>query len=119
MFVCCSKTIKAARFGLLFCCFIVSCVRFFLERFVFPDFCTFRFSNRVHFVLPDSIANLLSSMDKEISSLEVKITKYERIKQGMMQQLLTGKIRLINALHHTKEYPILQTDNTYSFVAEP
>lgn len=26
----------------------------FLERFVFPDFCTFRFSNRAHFVLPDS-----------------------------------------------------------------
>lgn len=25
----------------------------FLERFVFPDFCTFRFSNRAHFVLPD------------------------------------------------------------------
>lgn len=78
-----------------------------------------------HIILPFSIieqraiANLLSSMDKEISSLKVKITKYERIKQGMMQQLLTGKIRLINALHHTKEYPILQTDNTYSFVAEP
>ena len=28
----------------------------FLERFVFPDFCTFRFSNRAHFVLPDSEA---------------------------------------------------------------
>lgn len=27
----------------------------FLERFVFPDFCTFRFSNRAHFVLPDSL----------------------------------------------------------------
>lgn len=33
----------------------------FLERFVFPDFCTFRFPNRAHFVLPDSIA--LSARD--------------------------------------------------------
>lgn len=28
------------------------CANFF-ARFVFPDFCTFRFSNRAHFVLPD------------------------------------------------------------------
>lgn len=28
------------------------CAKFF-ARFVFPDFCTFRFSNRAHFVLPD------------------------------------------------------------------
>lgn len=41
-----------------------------------------------------AIAEILSDMDKEIAKLEVKRTKYERIKQGMMQQLLTGKIRL-------------------------
>ena len=38
-------------------------------------------------------------MDKEIESLESKKTKYEQIKQGMMQQLLTGKIRLISQLN--------------------
>ena len=43
-----------------------------------------------------TIANILSSMDKEIESLEGKKAKYEKIKQGMMQQLLTGKIRLIS-----------------------
>lgn len=42
-----------------------------------------------------AIASVLSSMDKEIESLEGKKAKYEQIKQGMMQQLLTGKIRLI------------------------
>jgi len=42
-----------------------------------------------------TIAKILSDMDKEISDLEVKKAKYEQIKQGMMQQLLTGKIRLI------------------------
>lgn len=43
-----------------------------------------------------AIAAILSDMDKEIADLEVKKAKYEQIKQGMMQQLLTGKIRLIN-----------------------
>lgn len=42
-----------------------------------------------------AIAAVLSSMDREIESLEGKKAKYEQIKQGMMQQLLTGKIRLI------------------------
>lgn len=42
-----------------------------------------------------SIASVLTSMDEEISALEAKKAKYEQIKQGMMQQLLTGKIRLV------------------------
>ncbi|MBM6719277.1 restriction endonuclease subunit S [Bacteroides gallinaceum] len=42
------------------------------------------------------IGKILSSMDKGIESLEGKKAKYEQIKQGMMQQLLTGKIRLIS-----------------------
>ena len=42
-----------------------------------------------------AIAQVLSDMDSEIQSLEVRLTKYQSLKQGMMQQLLTGKIRLI------------------------
>ena len=42
-----------------------------------------------------AIATILSEMDNEISSLEAKSAKYESIKKGMMQELLTGKIRLI------------------------
>lgn len=42
-----------------------------------------------------AIANILSSMDTEIASLEQKRDKYIAMKQGMMQQLLTGKIRLV------------------------
>lgn len=41
------------------------------------------------------IATILSDMDAEISALEAKLAKYKQIKQGMMQNLLTGKIRLI------------------------
>jgi type I restriction enzyme S subunit len=33
-------------------------------------------------------------MDKEIETLEKKRDKYKTIKQGMMQELLTGKTRL-------------------------
>lgn len=41
-----------------------------------------------------SIANVLSSMDKEIETLNTKLEKYRNLKTAMMQQLLTGKIRL-------------------------
>lgn len=43
-----------------------------------------------------AIATILSDMDKEIEALEAKRTKYTQVKQGMMQQLLTGKIRLVD-----------------------
>ena len=42
-----------------------------------------------------AIASVLTSMDNEISALAAKKAKYEHVKQGMMQQLLTGKIRLV------------------------
>lgn len=41
------------------------------------------------------IATILSDMDNEITVLETKLTKAKKIKQGMMQNLLTGRIRLI------------------------
>lgn len=41
------------------------------------------------------IATILSDMDTEISLLEQKLEKQKQIKQGMMQNLLTGKIRLL------------------------
>lgn len=41
-----------------------------------------------------SIADILSEMDMEIATLEEKLAKYRQVKQGMMQQLLTGKICL-------------------------
>lgn len=42
-----------------------------------------------------AIAQILSDMDKEIEKINAKLTKYKEIKQGMMQELLTGKRRLI------------------------
>lgn len=43
----------------------------------------------------NTIARILNEMDKEIEALESKKAKYEQLKQGMMQELLTGKTRLV------------------------
>lgn len=42
-----------------------------------------------------AIASVLSDMDTEIEKLESQLTKYQNLKQGMVQTLLTGKIRLL------------------------
>ncbi|MBR4614403.1 MAG: restriction endonuclease subunit S [Kiritimatiellae bacterium] len=42
-----------------------------------------------------AIATVLSDIDAEIAALEADRAKYESIKQGMMQELLTGKTRLL------------------------
>ena len=41
------------------------------------------------------IAKILCDMDEQIDLLVQMLKKYHQIKQGMMQQLLTGKIRLV------------------------
>ena len=41
-----------------------------------------------------AIASVLSDMDSEIVALEAEHAKYESIKQGMMQELLTGKTKI-------------------------
>jgi len=42
-----------------------------------------------------AIASIVRDMDVEIQTLEKKLAKYRQIKQGMMQELLTGRIRLV------------------------
>ena len=46
-----------------------------------------------------AIAAVLSDMDAEIAALEQRRRKTTAIKQGMMQQLLTGKVRLLKSEH--------------------
>ena len=43
-----------------------------------------------------AIAEVLSDMDAEITALEQRREKTRVLKQGMMQELLTGKTRLVN-----------------------
>jgi type I restriction enzyme S subunit len=42
----------------------------------------------------DAIASVLSELDAELAALVARKVKAQQLKQGMMQQLLTGKIRL-------------------------
>ncbi len=44
-----------------------------------------------------AIATVLSDMDAEIAALEQRCDKTRALKQGMMQELLTGKTRLVRA----------------------
>ncbi|MFY8069006.1 MAG: restriction endonuclease subunit S [Flavobacterium sp.] len=57
--------------------------------------------NTTEIVFPKSkeeqtrIATILSDMDAEIEALEAQLAKAQQIKQGMMQELLTGRVRLV------------------------
>jgi type I restriction enzyme, S subunit len=57
--------------------------------------------NKISISLPKSeseqieIANILSDMDAEIGSISAKLAKTRQLKQGMMHELLTGRIRLV------------------------
>ena len=42
-----------------------------------------------------AIAKVLGDMDEEIAALESELAKTRQLKQGMMQELLTGKVRLV------------------------
>lgn len=60
------------------------------------DFVDFKFKAPAELVEQRAIAQVLSDMDSEIEKLEKKLAKYQQIKQGMMQELLTGRIRLVD-----------------------
>lgn len=42
-----------------------------------------------------AITNMMADLEKDISQLEEKLDKYKNIKVGIMNDLLTGKIRLV------------------------
>ena len=59
------------------------------------DFVYFEFQAPKTIEEQTHIATILSDMDAEIAALETKLAKYKQVKQGMMQELLTGRIRLV------------------------
>lgn len=60
-----------------------------------------------------AIANILTTMDNEIESLEEERDKYIRLKEGMMQKLLTGQIRLVEAETKQQDLPKAKAANVY------
>jgi type I restriction enzyme, S subunit len=59
------------------------------------EFAEILFSFPPTYLEQTQIATILTDMDEEIQALESKLSKYRLIKQGMMQELLTGRIRLV------------------------
>jgi type I restriction enzyme S subunit len=60
-----------------------------------PTFQTFEFSLPPALAEQTAIATVLSDMDAELAALEARRDKTRAVKQAMMQELLTGKTRLV------------------------
>lgn len=59
-----------------------------------------------------AIATILSDMDAEIKALQDRLEKTKTIKQGMMQQLLTGKVRLVSPDQANNTMPLVDSGTT-------
>ncbi|MBC7876956.1 MAG: restriction endonuclease subunit S [Anaerolineales bacterium] len=59
------------------------------------DFVNFVYKTPPTIAEQTAIAEILSDMDAEITTLEEKLVKARQVKQGMMSELLTGRIRLV------------------------
>jgi len=59
------------------------------------DLSNLKFHIPIHLEDQKEIGSVLLDIDNEIKALEKKLSKTKQLKQGLMQQLLTGKIRLI------------------------
>ena len=70
-------------------------------QFAYPQKINLGQISKVKLIIPADIeeqtriAQILSDMDAEIEKLEQQLAKQKMLKQGMMQVLLTGKIRLV------------------------
>lgn len=63
----------------------------------------------------NAIAKILSDMDAEIEALEIQLQKTQNLKQGMMQELLSGKIRLVKPVSQSNK----KESKSISMAAEP
>lgn len=64
---------------------------------------------KVQLILPPkeeqtAMATILADMDEELQALEQRLSKTRQIKQGMMQELLTGKTRLVQPLNKESQH---------------
>jgi type I restriction enzyme, S subunit len=56
-----------------------------------------------------AIAAILSDMDAEIADIQAKVGKARQLMQGMMQELLTGRIRLVQPSAEVVPFPVKQS----------
>ena len=60
-----------------------------------PTFQNFEIFSPPNYNEQVAIAEVLSDMDSEIAALEAQLAKARLVKQGMMQELLSGRTRLV------------------------
>lgn len=82
---------------------IMHTVKATVDSLRLPTFINFPIFIPYNIAEQTAIANVLSDMDEEIEALKKKLKKVEFIKQGMMQKLLIGEIRLLETTENTKE----------------
>lgn len=70
------------------------------------DFVGFVFRAPKNIAEQTAIAAILTDMDAELAALEAKLAKARQLKQGMMQELLTGRIRLLPARAEVIPLPV-------------
>ena len=75
---------------------LLNTVKATVDSLRLPAFLKFKIFLSNDLTEQQAIAQVLSDMDSEIEQLEKKLAKYQQIKQGMMQELLTGRIRLVD-----------------------
>ncbi|EMB45469.1 restriction endonuclease subunit S [Treponema denticola] len=96
---------------------IMHTVKATVDSLRLPTFINFPIFIPYNIAEQTAIANVLSDMDEEIEALKKKLKKVEFIKQGMMQKLLTGDIRLLEGTEDIKEdslsKPKLPNKNLY------
>jgi len=63
----------------------------------------------------EAIAAVIADMDTEIEALVAKLAKARHIKQGMMQELLTGRIRLVQPMSVTSGKIVAKTDTGHNW----
>ncbi|WP_260140307.1 restriction endonuclease subunit S [Elizabethkingia anophelis] len=76
------------------------------------DMAKFEFNFPVEISEQTRIAQILTDMDAEIEALEKQLQKTELLKQGMMQELLTGRIRLVKP---QAEMPAMVAEPTQNY----
>ena len=69
------------------------------------DFVSFVYRTPATIKEQTAIAAILSDMDAELAALEAKLAKARSLKQGMMQALLTGRIRLVQPASNVVPFP--------------
>ena len=94
---------------------LMNTVKATVDSLRLPTFVNFEMRIPQNTAEQTAIAAILSDMDAEIDALAAKLAKLKHIKQGMMSELLTGKIRLAEQKHTGTHSPEEEPERSPGF----